>query len=318
MGGVLARALLSMAAIVMAAIGDPAPAALAPTPPAACPARHDVEQEIDRLGVAAALALEGTPDVRVDDGAMQIVLRAPDGKVLGQREVAAPGACHERAVVAAVVIAAWLGEWSGRETPAPAPSPAPPPPLVLTGTPAPPTPAPRTPPRIDIAAFGFGVHDGDAGTWGAGGELGYRLSGPFSVIVLGQGTGERSQGLGPGRAAYSSSRFGAGLAWRRWFGRTLLDFGLAPEAARVALRGEQLPTTRAATTWSLTTDGRVRLGLRLGAAVPFVYADAAYAVATARLTLDDRPDQVTLSRWNLAAGLGLLFSFPPEFFPSRS
>jgi hypothetical protein len=230
--------------------------------------------------------------------------------VLGQREVAAPDACHERAVVAAVVIAAWLGEWSGGENRATTPSPASPPPPVLTRPPAPPPPAPRSAPRIDIAAFGFGVHDGDVGTWGVGGEVGYQLAGPFSVLALGQGTGERSQALGPGRAAYSSLSIGAGISWRRRLGRGLLDLGLAPEATRVALRGQQLATTRTATAWSLAGDGRIRLGLRLGAVVPFLYADAAYALVTSRLTLDDLSNQVTLSRWNVAGGLGVLFSFP--------
>jgi hypothetical protein len=244
---------------------------------------------------------------------MQIVLRARDGKVLGRREVAAPGACHERAVVAAVVIAAWLGEWSGGATREPASPSSSAPPPVLARAPARLAPARRMPNRIDIAAFGFGIHDGDVGTWGAGAEIGYHLSDRFSVIARGQGTGERTQVLGPGLAAYRSLTFGAGIAWQRSFGRALLDVGLAPAATRVALRGEQLAATHRATAWSLATDGRVRLGWRLATVVPFLFAEGAYALVAPRLTLDDRPDQATtLSRWNVAAGLGVLFSFSPS------
>ena len=59
---------------------------------------------------------------------------------------------------------------------------------------------------------------------------------------------------------------------------------------------------------SVAIDGRIRLGLALGPFIPFVYAGTSYGISTPRLTLDDRPEQVTLSRWNVAAGLGLLFS----------
>ncbi len=51
-----------------------------------------------------------------------------------------------------------------------------------------PSPARRAPPRIEFAAFGAAVHDGDAGTWAAGGEIAYGLSDRFSVTAQGQGT----------------------------------------------------------------------------------------------------------------------------------
>ena len=86
-------------------------------------------------------------------------------------------------------------------------------------------------------------------------------------------------------------------------------FAQAPEAFRLALRGEGLATPHGATVWGLAVDGRVRLGLRLARIVPFIYADTSFALTTARVTLDNRPDSVTLSRWGFAAGGGLLFSF---------
>ena len=281
--------------------------ASAPSP--TCPERHDVEHELDRLGAAPALALKGTPDVTVNDGGMRIVLRGRDGKVLGEREVAAPEACQERAVVAAVVIAAWLGEWSGTEPRAAAAPPAAPP-AVAVSAPAPAAAPPRRsmPPRLELAVFGSAVHDGDAATWAAGGEIAYGLGDRFSVTAQGHTTGERTQSLGPGEGAYQSRGFGAGVSWRRRFGRAVLDAGLGPEALRTAVRGERLAIPRSATAWTLAIDGRIRLGLALGPLVPFVYAGTTYGISTSRLTLDDRPNEVTLSRWNLAAGLGLLFS----------
>jgi opacity protein-like surface antigen len=307
MGVVLARALFSITAI----LGDPTntTATTAPT----CPERHAVEQELDRLGAAPALAQKGTPDITVDDSGMRIVLRGRDGKVLGMREIAAPAACQERAVVAAVVIAAWLGEWSASEPRATAPAPPSATPVLMRAPAPPPAPtvAPRARPRIDLAAFGSVVHDGDVGTWAAGGELAFGLGDRFSVTAQGHTTGERTQALGPGQAAYQSLGLGAGVSWRRPLGHTLLlDAGAGPEVLRTALRGEKLSTPRDATAWSLAIDARIRLGLRLGPVVPFVYGGAAYALARAKLTLDDRPDTLTLSRWNVAAGLGLLFSLP--------
>jgi hypothetical protein len=286
-------------------------AATPPPPPPTCPELHDVEHELDRLGAAPALALKGTPDVTVSEAGLRIVLRGRDGKVLGAREVAAPEACQERAVVAAVVIAAWLGEWPASEPRAAAPRPPAPPPTLTLAAPAPPAARPRRsrPLRLELALFGSAVHDGDAATWAAGGEVAYGLGDRFSVTAQGHRTGERTQALGPGLAAYQSVGFGAGVSWRRRFGRAVLDAGLGPEAQRTALQGEQLATPRRGSTWALAIDGRIRLGLALGPLIPFVYAGTTYGVSTARLTLDNRPDQVTLSRWNVAAGLGLLFSF---------
>lgn len=190
MGGAWASAFVAMAASLTV-----------PAPPPTCPERHDVEHELDRLGAAPALALKGTPDVTVNDGGLHIVLRGRDGKVLGEREVAAPEACQKRAVVAAVVIAARLGEWPASEPRAAAPPPPAAPPHLTLAAPAPPAAPPRRSPplRLELAVFGSAVHDGDAATWAAGGEVAYGLRDRFSVTAQGHRTGERTQALGPGR-----------------------------------------------------------------------------------------------------------------------
>jgi hypothetical protein len=166
--------------------------------------------------------------------------------------------------------------------------------------------------RVDVAALVFGVHDGDEGTWGIGAQVDYGLGSRVSVVARGEGSGERIRPLGPGQAVYRVLRFGVGIAVRRASGPVFLDADITPEAVRLALRGEGLPTTHDPTIWGWALDGRVRLGLRLAPIVPFIFGDAGYALTTARLRLDDRPASVTLSRWSLAAGAGLLFSFGPS------
>ncbi|MGB8296445.1 MAG: hypothetical protein WCG85_13540 [Polyangia bacterium] len=77
-----------------------------------CPSADAIAAELDRLGAAAALEALGSPEVTIKDTRMHVVLRDQDGAMLGAREVAAPEACNERATVAAVFIAAWVGEWT--------------------------------------------------------------------------------------------------------------------------------------------------------------------------------------------------------------
>lgn len=316
-----------LAMLVLAApASDAAPAA------AGCPDKEAVAAEIARLGAARALELTGatTTTITSDQASMEIVLSGHDGKVLGMRSVAAPATCEERAGVAAVVIVAWLGVWSADEgraatatvaaVPRPPPSwpPPPSPPAArqpaapqVTAAARPALSAPGPTARGDVAAFACGVHDGDAGTWGAGAQASYSVGERLSLIALGEGTGQRSRPLGPGQAAYRTLRFGLGAALRGTWGRGFLDGGVAPELVRLSLHGQGLATMRAAATWGGALDGRVRLGVRLARVTPFVFADTSYALTAARLTLDDRPDSVTLSRLSFAAGLGVLFSFGP-------
>jgi hypothetical protein len=77
-----------------------------------CPSGDAVAAELDRLGAVVALANLGSPEITVKDNKLQVVLRGQDGSMLGAREVAAPEDCHERATVAAVFIAAWVGAWT--------------------------------------------------------------------------------------------------------------------------------------------------------------------------------------------------------------
>jgi hypothetical protein len=63
------------------------------------------------------------------------------------------------------------------------------------------------------------------------------------------------------------------------------------------------------TTWAAAADLRVRLGIPLGRFRPFLFAGASYALRTQRLILDNRPDSIQISPWNLSLGLGVAYRF---------
>jgi len=329
-----------------------------------CPRADAIAAELDRLGAAAALAALGSPEVTVEDTKMHVVLRGPDSSKLGAREIAAPEACNERATVAAVFIAAWVGEWTtaplgekqNSKFEAPNPSAAPvssgvlrPGPRALDSTSpvnlpsreqvalakaedAKPVEAKPTPPstkaaapettavvpaaeklkpaaRSEVAGLGFGTYDGDAGTFGAGILLGHRPAGALALAALFEGTGERERTLSPGLAAYRTFRLGVGAGMLRRWGRVFGDVGIFPELTLLTLSGKQLQSGRAATAWGAAADLRARFGFTWGRFAPFLLAGASYALRGERLTLDDRSQSITLSRWNVSAGAGLAFLF---------
>ena len=365
-----------------------------------CPSGEAIAAELDRLDAAAALAALGSPEITIKDTKMRVVLRGPDGSILGTREIAAPEACHERATVAAVFIAAWVGEWTtapmiedqntkraasnptaparpraraadpsrtdlvSREqgevkkadkspqdprltnlrkqgevagadaarlpeakvaSPAAKVESAPPaippdakaapsgtrvPPAAAGETKAVPAKQARRGPRGEIAGLGFGTHDGDAGTFGAGILVGYRPTGALALAALFEATGERERTLGPGLAGYRSFRLGVGAGVQRSWGRVFGDIGLFPELTLLTLNGKQLATGRSATAWGAAADLRARLGIAWGRVAPFLFAGVSYDLRQESLTLDDRPQTIlTLSRWNVSAGAGLAFLF---------
>ena len=91
---------------------------------------------------------------------------------------------------------------------------------------------------------------------------------------------------------------------RRW-GRLRGEVGIFPELTMLTATGRQLAVNRSITTWGAAVDLRGRLGLAVGRFVPFLFAGGNGALRAERLTLDNRPQTTTLSRWNLSAGAGL-------------
>jgi hypothetical protein len=87
------------------------------------------------------------------------------------------------------------------------------------------------------------------------------------------------------------------------------DVGIFPELTLLTLSGKQLQTGHNATAWGAAADLRARLGFTWGRFAPFLFAGTSYALRGERLTLDDRAQSITLSRWNVSAGAGLAFLF---------
>jgi len=346
--------------------------AISVVPATECPGSSAVAAELARLGALAALEQVGTAEISVAEARLHIAIRDQRGIVLGGREVSAPSDCAARVSLAAVLIAAWTGEWiatnlgepTGHAQPAtgapvetrgaPTPpestarppselvtpparppatgpaAPAPPPPAAAAAPPAvapaatpPAAPAAIAPIRaarlpamaqairrplpVELGLLGFGAHDGDAGALGLGGQaalLGERLS----LIALVEETGQRQRALGPGQASYGSLRFGLGAALRRAWRHLFADVALVPELERAVVQGNDLVSSNGVTRWGIVADGRARLGWKLGPVAPFIYLGASWNFLREHLTLDDRSDAaITLSRLNLAAGLGISF-----------
>jgi hypothetical protein len=201
--------------------------------------------------------------------------------------------------------------------------PKPPPPAAVTeANPAPVVtvaPVPRSTPALttepsprpwtagaDVGAVVFGIHDGDAGTYGAGVQAMVRLRW-LRVVALAETTGERHRLLGPAEATYASTRFGVGAGVGAQWRRVFADFTLVPELARDVMHGSgaELSPANRVVAWGYLLDGRARVGWRWRAFAPFLFAGASWSFVRERLTLDNRPDAATsLSRGNLAAGLG--------------
>jgi hypothetical protein len=93
--------------------------------------------------------------------------------------------------------------------------------------------------------------------------------------------------------------------WGRFFG----DAGIFPELTLLTLNGKQLAPGRSATAWGAAADMRGRIGVAWGRFAPFLFVGGSYALRGERLTLDDRSQNITLSRWNVSAGAGLAFLF---------
>jgi hypothetical protein len=264
-------------------------------PQAACPAQAAVAAVVERLGARQTLEQVGDAEVTVEGDNLRILIRDGSGVALGSRTVAAPVNCQARAEVAAVLIAAWTGEWIKTSLGNPSGGPAAVP--VSLGSSAEWL-------HIDIAALGFGMHDGDAGSWGGGALADFHRQ-RLGVVVLADGLAERQRSLGPGQARYSLLRAGAGASARQQWRWGFADLAVVPAIARYAIAGIGLVPPKTVVSWALWADLRVRFGLTFGPVSPFVYVGGSWSFLRQRLTLDSGADPIVLSRANLATGLGI-------------
>jgi hypothetical protein len=268
---------------------------------ATCPTEHEVEQELLRLGAERG----ARPEITVTGNIMRVVLRSQEGTTVGSREVEAPVACHERATVAAVLVATWMGIWpeaaNGAEGAAPVAKPA------ISSSTAPPLQIARSSAEIGLAVEG--AYDGNAPALGLALSASRALSGGLRAFVAASATTERERSVGPATAGYMRPTLEAGPALR--LGRVGVsgEIGLSGRLGLLILRGKDLPVPHSAMHVVPGVGAYVRLRLGGKSFVPFVFASGAYWLDQQTLTLDnDNTVRSTLPRWDAAAGVGVLWA----------
>jgi hypothetical protein len=291
---------------------------------AACPSPTDVAARLYALLPAAGVAIQPGPDVaRIDlqGDQVSIVLRRPDGTLVGARALPAQGTCADQARAAAVVLATWASDVHPEfRVPQPPPPAALPPaiPTLAALAAAPPPVAPHRRWQWDLGAGVSAVRSGDQSVLGArliGALLSARGWG-FRLALAGEG--DRSTTTGPGQAIWSrwSAALGPEVRWplAKW----ALDAHLSFEGALFRARGAGFPVSYEDRGVDSGVAGGLRLlipGLSDGTAAaasaggwrPWVAVDGTRWLGqrTVRETVDgqERP----LATWMVAGSLGFSF-----------
>lgn len=264
-----------------------------PSGPPACPDPGEVAAQLTRLGVDQ----DTQPTIEVTGDKMRVMLRGQDGATLGSREVEAPASCHERATVAAVLVATWMGVWP--EAPGPAPAPAAP-----RQEPTPLDPTPR-------ASFGLSfltAVDGNGLAFGAGADTFIRLHGPLHAALTLIATSEREQPIGPAHVGTMRPAIAVGPALALGRGRVRWQLGATGQAGMLLMRGKGLATVHRTTSATFGAGAFLRVLLAGERFSPFVNLGAVTWFGRQRATLDDAPDTALLPRWDAQLALGLSFS----------
>lgn len=235
---------------------------------AICPTAAEVSARFSSLlppSVAGALGAEGDAGrdrARIDavEDMVEIVLRGPDGTLIGRRRLRAQGPCDERARVAAIVLATWESDVHPAFERPVAPPLETPPQRAATDVVKPLSPV--VPPARVNWDLGVGV----TGSL-AGGALvaGARLTGALlgrgglgAQVAMG-GEGDRSTEAGMGQAVWSRYTAGVGPAYRRSLGAWAIDADVMVVAALFRVHGEQYPVSYQGRGW----DGGASAGVRL-------------------------------------------------------
>jgi hypothetical protein len=300
-------------------------AAVSVFPGDGCPAREAIDTNLESLGALVLLTQLGTAEVRVQEPSLHVFFRDRRGESLGVRVVTATSDCGTRAALAAAVIAAFVGEWAqtkladavsppaASSTATPGAAAAPPPeanrtqqaePGVRVSAAAQPISSTTRTWQAELGAMAFGIHDGDAGSFG----FGLRASlnrGAYMASALVEGSLDRERPLGPGQGAYRFLRAGLGLGVRWQWPRIFLDTTVVPMVERLSLQGKNVTTPKQATDWGFVVAGHASLGWNRPRWRPFLFIGASYSSPSQRMTLSDTDVRVPLSSVNVEAGLGV-------------
>lgn len=285
-----------------------------------CPGPADVDAELVRVGAIGV----APPVIEVIGDRMRVALRGLDGSSIGSREVEAPQTCHERATVAAVFVATWMGIWpkAPEGTRAPATAAAREPSQAVVEKPAPPPPSRPAevtsdahPPAAlegrrstEIGLALQGGHDGNAAALGIAIEARRPLVGPLLAWVGIRATTERDRTVGPAVGGYSRPAMEIGPALRLGHGRVQADLAAAGRLGILIVRGRDLPVAhvKAHVVPGAAAEARLVLaGKRLS---PFAAVAAGYWFGQQQLTLDHSAAKSDLPRWDVEAGLGIFWA----------
>jgi hypothetical protein len=302
------------AGIALAALLAADPTA-SPLAPAACPTQAEVDAELARLGAAGVTP----PEIAIADGRMRVVLRSRDGTAMGSREVELPETCRERATVAAVLVATWMGIWPQGPDAAGAGEQ----PTGLTGNSAPrganpASPATAAAPPAPAAAQGehkveYGLALAaalDSNRMAAGGAVEVRvcLVGPLYGLVGLTATTERNQRVGVAVAGYLRPALDVGVAVRMGRGRVQGEVGASGRLGLLIVRGKDLAVTHSAEHVAPGAAASLRLVFAGERFSPFVLGTSAYWFGQRHLTLDNDSATAELPRWDFSLGVGFYWA----------
>jgi hypothetical protein len=264
-----------------------------------CPSDAEVRSELVRLGVDGTPG-DTKPEITLLGDRMRVVLPGARGPV-GSREVDAPASCHERAMVAAVLVATWMGIWpQGREL-----TPTVPAPVDGANIQIPAEAPPRKSSSAELALALQVAHDGRAGALG-GSLLGARaltgrLRGFIAVAVL----SEREAKVGPGSVGYLRPCLETGLALREkqrsWAG----ELGLSARWGLLLARGKGFASNQSASHFAPGLGAHVRINLGGRVLAPFGLVSGSYWLTGQTVTLEGDPGRTELPRWDVSIGLGI-------------
>jgi hypothetical protein len=216
-----------------------------------CPSAAAIDARVrETLGLRANEALEERATVNREGSTLTVTLRGKDGRVLGERSLAAQGNCAELANVVAVVLSAWLSdvhpEFVASLPEAQRPSNPPAAPRIEV-----PVPPPSSPPepRRETSGTSFAPRRGMVGA-AVGAALSAEVPAPLATIGLrwvpSSGLGAsatatiiaaRSEPLSTGSVRYWRWPLLLGPAWRVPLGSTALDLEAGAAFAWLHLEG---------------------------------------------------------------------------------
>lgn len=170
----------------------------------------------------------------------------------------------------------------------------------------------RRPFPLEMGLFGFGIHDGEAGTFGGGLEAGYRFLRRLAVGAWVEASGERKRATVDWSYTHRLYSLGLGLTVRETAGRLLVDLSVFPELTRLTAEGAYLVSGSSQTRWGGGAGTRFRLGLPLGPWCPFIFVGGSFVWWTESLSVYEQhvySGNVALPSRNASLGVGLAYRF---------